>query len=165
MIPGENRVSSPDDSLLDDLIKLIPGYGAYRGQEDRRADDRQARKFVAQRLGDCKSSLDRCGAAAVKQAKLDMVAEIEEARDQVQRAQSRVSAAVAGYASWFGEKQVDEKLLKQVVQCDQELVSVVDRVDAFARQAADSLDAWDAPSLAKLLAELHLSIDRRNALL
>ena len=57
---------SDDDSMLSNLSRLIPGYGAYREQESRREDDRRTRQFLSKRLADCKARLDAVGKQAVK---------------------------------------------------------------------------------------------------
>lgn len=163
-------MADDDDSLLGDLISMIPGYGAYRDQESRRADDRKARDFVARRLGDCTSALDRVGAAAVAAGDLETPARLERVRTQLELARTRIVAAVEGYAGWFGERNVDAELLGKVTQLDQNLVSIVDQIDSAIRSPRDAgepspaqhVDWTELEAHAQLLLE---RIDRRNALL
>ncbi len=145
---------------MKNLAGLIPGYGSYRKQESRREDDRLTREFVIKRIDECKSRLDTLGATAVGSGDLNFPLLIERIRNELDRARSRVAAAVEGYSSWFSSKNVDDKLLEQLSQQDENLISVVDLMDQLIAESPLPIDR-----LSETLQLLHQRIDRRTALL
>ncbi|MFN3192156.1 MAG: hypothetical protein ACE361_16710 [Aureliella sp.] len=153
-----------EGSLIGDLVRMIPGYGAYVDQESRRDDDRKTREFLVGRLGDCKSTLAKIGRAAVEKADLETPARVERVRDGVDRAAQRLSAAVEGYAGWFSERTVDAELLGRVAELDANLVSLVDQMDADAKVQLEA-DKPDFGTLTEAVDRLHQRIDRRSELL
>lgn len=157
-------MSQKKDSILQDLSKRIPGYGSYLQQESRRDDDRLTRAFVAKRLGECKSNLDAVASAAVASGDLDTPARIEKLRNRVELAQNRITSAVEGYSGWFSKRTVDAKLLEEIGKLDENLVSLVDQLDATAQTYA-SQNAWDAAEFLEIADRLHARIDRRTELL
>ena len=155
---------SDDESMLSNLSRLIPGYGAYREQESRREDDRRTRQFLTKRLGDCKARLDAVGKQAVNRGDLETPAAMEAIRSQIDRAQSRVAAAVEGYASWFGSRQVDADLLEEIARLDGNLVSLVDQIDELAKSLLDA-DRPGSGELNEAVDLLHARLDRRTEML
>ncbi len=148
------------DSIIDKLKSIIPGYGAYHAQESRREDDRLTRQFLVKRIDHCKSILDDLGGQAAKSGDLDSPLQYEKLRNELDRARSRLAAAVEGYSGWFNNRTVDEKLLAQVAGQDSNLVSVVDLVGQQLQEKPIALD-----KLKETIALLHERIDRRNELL
>ena len=153
-----------NDSLLKNLTRLIPGYGSYQDMESRREDDRLTREFLGSRLHDCKKKLDSIGEAAVSAGDLDAPMKIGKIRDRVDLGQSRLKAALEGYAGWFSEKKVDESLLKSVAELDANLVSLVDQMDAILGDGK-SLEGVNLSELDEAIDQLHKRIDRRNEIL
>ena len=152
------------DSFLQDLTKLIPGYGSYKTLESRREDDRLTRDFLAGRLQDCKKKLDSIGQAAVAAGDLDAPVKIEKLRSSIDLTQSRLRAALEGYAGWFSEKTVDEELLKTIGELDANLVSLVDQIDSIlAKLKADNSN--DFAELQEATELMQQRIDRRNEML
>lgn len=152
-----------NESTWESLARLIPGYGAYRSEERRRDDDRLTRQFLIRRLQECKLQLERLGAGAVAAGDLKTPAIIDRCTGDIDMAQSRLKAAVEGYAGWFSQRSVDENLLHKIHQHDSNLVSLVDQMDA-------AIQAWDGKDqppeeLSGAIELLHARIDRRNELL
>ena len=157
-------MNSHEDSLLRDLVRLIPGYGAYQDQETRREDDRLTREFLEQRLAECKDKLDKIGLRAVEHGQLREVAKIDGVREQLDLAQRRLAAAVEGYAGWFSSRRVDAKLLETIATMDASMVSLVDQIDLLARKKLERNEIG-FEELNELVALLHARIERRNATL
>jgi len=145
---------------MNSLSALIPGYGSYQKQESRREDDRLTREFVIKRIEECKTRLDALGLEAAVRGDLELPLAMEQIRNELDRARSRIAAAVEGYSGWFDRRSVDEELLKQVSQQDENLVSVVDMADQLIAQRP-----LPSQQLAETLQLLHQRIDRRTALL
>lgn len=142
------------------LTSLIPGYSAYRSMESRREDDRLTREFLAKRINDCKDRLDRLGSDAVSGGDWETPQAIERLRSELDRARSRLLAAVEGNSSWFSSRSVDATLLEQVAQLDENLVSIVDRMEQVLSDQPLPVDQID-----ESIKLLHQRIDRRSAIL
>jgi hypothetical protein len=160
----ESKLSNGEDSLLSDLARLIPGYGAYLDQEARRKDDRLTREFLTRRLDDCKAKLDEFGRQAAADGNLELPLQLEKLRDRMDLAQRRLAAAVEGYAGWFGERKVDATVLEEVAKLDANLVSVVDQIDAAAKGLSGEREP-QLGDLEELLTLLHQRIDRRTEII
>lgn len=153
-----------NDSLFSDLTKLIPGYGSYLKQESWRDDDRLTREFLRKRLSDCKTRLEAVGKNAVADGDFETPARIDKLVSQLSHAQNRLAASVEGYAGWFGQRRVDAEVLEQVAKMDANLVSVVDQIDALARQI-EAQSTQQFSELNGMLEMLHTRIDRRSEVL
>ena len=116
------------ESIMDNLTKYVPGFGAYRSEQKRRDDDLAVRKYLADRLQECKRDLQACMLPLVDQANFIAIGQGEKLRTSIELAQSKMRAAVEGYSSWFESIKIDESKLKQVLDLDNDLVAVVDRL-------------------------------------
>ena len=116
------------DSSLDVIAKYVPGFGSYRSEQRRRDDDVAARKYLGDRLQDCKRDLQAFVGPLVDQGNFQVIAQAEKLRSAIDIAQSKIRAAVEGYSSWFETSRVDEAKLKQILELDNDLVGVVDRL-------------------------------------
>ena len=116
------------ESIMDNLAKYVPGFGAYRSEQKRRDDDLAVRKYLADRLQECKRDLQAFMTPLVDQTNFAAITQGEKLRSNIEMAQSKIRAAVEGYSSWFESTKIDEAKLKQVLDLDNDLVGVVDRL-------------------------------------
>jgi len=116
------------ESIMDNLTKYVPGFGSYRLEQKRRDDDLAVRKYLTDRLQECKRDLQAFMLPLVDQANFDAIGQGEKLRTSIELAQSKMRAAVEGYSSWFESSKIDESKLKQVLDLDNDLVAVVDRL-------------------------------------
>jgi len=116
------------ESFMDQLTKFVPGFGSYRSEQKRRDDDAAVRRYLAERLQECKRDLQRTMLPLVDQANFVAINEGEKLRAQIETTQSKIRAAVEGYSSWFESVRIDESKLKQVLDLDNDLVGVIDRL-------------------------------------
>ena len=150
-----------DNSIIGQIASLIPGYGGYLEQEERRKDDRLTRDFLAGRLQHCKADLDKLGKEAISQGDIDLPSKLEPLHGQVDLARSRLVSAVEGYAAWFDHRSVDTELLQEIADLDSNLISLVDQLDAMAEDWGENAST----EYAAALKQLHHQIDRRTNLL
>ena len=125
-------------SLMDQLTKFVPGFGSYRSEQKRRDDDAAVRRYLAERLQECKRDLQLILSPLVYQANFAAINEGEKLRAQIETTQSKIRAAVEGYSSWFESTRIDETTLKQVVDLDNDLVGVIDRLQLEISKLASS---------------------------
>jgi hypothetical protein len=116
------------ESIMDSLSKLVPGFGSYRSEQKRRDDDSAVRKYLADRLQECKRDLQAFLLPLVDQANFNAITQGEKLRTAIELAQSKIRASVEGYSSWFESTRIDEAKLKQVLDLDNDLVGVIDRL-------------------------------------
>lgn len=116
------------ESIMDSLTKFVPGFGSYRSEQKRRDDDLAVRKYLSDRLQECKRDLQALMLPIVDQANFAAVVQGEKLRTGIELAQSKMRAAVEGYSSWFESTKIDESKLKQVLDLDNDLVGVIDRL-------------------------------------
>ena len=151
------------ESIMDNLSKYVPGFGAYRSEQKRRDDDLAVRKYLADRLQECKRDLQACMLPLVDQANFIAIGQGEKLRTSIELAQSKMRAAVEGYSSWFESTKIDESKLKHVLDLDNDLVAVVDRLHhEITSLAAITPDFAAAQSIATSLRD---RFSRRNELL
>ncbi len=113
---------------MDQLTNFVPGFGSYRSEQKRRDDDAAVRRFLAERLQECKRDLQSFMLPLVEQANFAALNQGEKLRTQMDTAQSKIRAAVEGYSSWFESTKIDEVKLKQVLDLDNDLVGAIDRL-------------------------------------
>ncbi len=151
------------ESIMDNLTKYVPGFGSYRSEQKRRDDDLAVRKYLADRLQECKRDLQACMLPLVDQANFIAIGQGEKLRTSIELAQSKMRAAVEGYSSWFENTKIDESKLKQVLDLDNDLVAVVDRLHhEITSLVAITPDFAAAQSIATSLRD---RFSRRNELL
>ena len=151
------------ESFMDNLTKYVPGFGSYRSEQKRRDDDLAVRKYLADWLQECKRDLQAFMLPLVDQANFDAIGQGEKLRLNIELAQSKMRAAVEGYSSWFESTKIDESKLKQVLDLDNDLVAVVDRL----HHEITNLDAV-TPSFAEaqsIATSLRDRFSRRNEIL
>ncbi len=116
------------ESIMDSLAKFVPGFGAYRSEQKRRDDDAAVRKYLAERLQECKRDLQTFMIPLVDQSNFTAVTQGERLRAGIEMTQSKIRASVEGYSSWFESTKIDEAKLKRVLDLDNDLVGVIDRL-------------------------------------
>jgi len=130
------------ESFMDQLTKFVPGFGSYLSEQKRRDDDAAVRRYLAERLQECKRDLQLMMLPLVDQANFAAINEGEKLRAQIETTQSKIRAAVEGYSSWFESTRIDESKLKQVLDFDNDLVGVIDRLQLEISKLASSTPSF-----------------------
>ena len=143
------------ESIMDNLAKYVPGFGSYRSEQKRRDDDSAVRKYLSDRLQECKRDLQAFMTPLVDQANFTAITQGEKLRTSIELAQTKIRAAVEGYSSWFESTKIDEAKLKQVLDLDNDLVGVIDRLQHEITNLAAT-----APSFAEAQAVVNNLKDR-----
>jgi len=151
------------DSTLDSFTKLIPGFGSYKSEQKRRDDDVEARKYLADRLQECKRDLQIVATQFLDNGNFQAITQAEKLRTAIELAQSKIRAAVEGYSSWFETSKVDEAKLKKVLDLDNDLVAVVDRLQHEISLLSE--DSFDVASATDVVSNLKERFSRRAELL
>lgn len=151
------------DSILDSFSKLIPGFGSYQSEQKRRDDDVAVRSYLVGRLQDCKRELQVLASSMLEDGNFQAITQAERLRSSIELAQSRIRAAVEGYSSWFESSKVDETKLKKVLELDNDLVAVVDKLQHEISRL--SKDSFDTTSINEVVSHLKERFSRRAELL
>jgi hypothetical protein len=134
------------DSALDMITKFVPGFGSYRSEQRRRDDDVAVRKYLADRLQECKRDLQVFMSPMVETGNFQAITQGEKLRSAMELAQTKIRASVEGYSSWFEATRVDEAKLKQVVDLDNDLVAVIDRLQHELSKLDPAVPKFDEAS-------------------
>ncbi|XZE43195.1 hypothetical protein SH467x_002748 [Pirellulaceae bacterium SH467] len=111
------------------LSKVIPGFGSYASEQQRRDDDLALRRYLIDRLQGSKQILQRIALTFLKDANFPRIQDAETLRTSIEHLQSRLRSASEGYAPLFSSKVVDEAKLKEIVGIDEAIVGFIDKLD------------------------------------
>jgi hypothetical protein len=151
------------ESIMDSISKYVPGFGSYRSEQKRRDDDLAVRAYLAERLQECKRDLQAFLVPLVDQANFTAITQGEKLRSNIELAQSKIRGAMEGYSSWFESTKIDDTKLKQVLDLDNDVVGVVDRLQhAITNLNTTTPDFAEAQSV---VANLKERFARRKELL
>ena len=136
-----------DSTFMDNLAKYVPGFGSYGSEQKRRDDDVAVREYLADRLQECKRDLQAIMIPLVDQLNFAAITQGEKLRTSIETTQSKIRSAMEGYSSWFESTKIDEAKLKQVLDLDNDLVGVIDRLQhEIENLAAAAPNFAEAPS-------------------
>lgn len=125
-------------NLLEQVANAIPGFKGYREKELRRDADKIHREHLANRLEECKRTLDTLASDATRGGSLDIINDIESARKRLDKVVARIRYADRGYAGFFDAIKIDEPLLERVYQFDLGLIADVTSVRSAADEGGDA---------------------------
>ncbi len=111
------------------LSKLIPGFGDYAAEQQRRDDDLALRRYLIDRLQESKGILQGAAQQWMSPINFDAIRGSESLRTSIETLQSKLRAAPEGYSAWFSQSKVDEKKLKEVLDLDRAIVGFIDKLD------------------------------------
>lgn len=148
---------------LRSLAEKIPGYSGYAAAEKRRAEDRELRKLLAERLSECKAALSEAMKRLRRNNQLDLLGILDGLNMELDIAQQKTAAAFEGYSGWFDQNAIDERKLAEVVELDESLISIVDRIRQSLPSHVDSVE--DINESGELLATYIERFDRRDRIL
>lgn len=111
------------------LSKLIPGFGAYASEQQRRDDDLALRRYLINRLQESKTVLQRVALVYLNESNFSRITEAEQLRNSIEQLQSKLRSASEGYAPLFSSRVVDEKKLKEILEIDEAIVGFIDKLD------------------------------------
>ena len=112
----------PEESVLDRILKRIPGFGGYVDQKVRQENDEKTRRFVTDQLQTSKTDLDRFAKQLVDALRIDDVAQWEALRDEIDSIIQRLRSQLPGSSSFFGLSDIDEDRLEDLYDCDANLM-------------------------------------------
>ena len=124
--------------MIESVLRYVPGFRGYLEMGYRRESDSLARTWLADRLQDGKSALDKCMHGLVDQGRIDELPKFERLRTNLDGLISKMRGDVRGYSGFFDFVKVDEELLGQVYNHDVSLFGEVDQFAAAVEQLAGS---------------------------
>ncbi len=127
------------NSLVSAIASKIPGYSGYAEAEKRRAQDREVRKLLAQRLSESRSELHQRMKLLKSQNAFDLMQIADRLHGELDLAEQKTLAAYEGYSSWFSKNTIDAEKLKQIVELDESLISLTDRIRTSIPEAISDL--------------------------
>jgi len=152
---------------LENLIRHVPGFRGYLDREERRDSDYLVRKWMADRLQQCKQGLDDYLRTLVEAGKLDELSPFEQFRTRLDGLINRIRSADRGYSGLFDSIKVEEAELDQVYQLDIALMNDVTSLAESVEQIATTTDPPKnaATALLKKIADADQQLVKRGDLL
>ena len=152
---------------LESLIRHVPGFRGYLDREERRESDHLVRKWMADRLQQCKQGLDDYLRTLVEAGKLDELSPFEQFRSRLDGLINRIRSADRGYSGMFDLVKVQEAELDQVYQLDTAMVNDVTALAEIVEQLATQTDAPKviASNLLKKIADADQQLAKRGDVL
>jgi hypothetical protein len=153
--------------MLEGLIRHIPGFRGYLDREERRESDALVRKWMADRLQQCKRGLDDYLRTLVDAGKLDELTQFEQFRSRLDGLINRIRSADRGYSGMFDLVKVGEAELAQVYQLDTAMVNDVTALAESVEQLSSQTDPPKtiAANLNKKVADADQQLTRRGDVL
>jgi hypothetical protein len=161
-----------ESTLLEKIMRYIPGYRGYKEKELRRESDRLVRAEAVSRLRAAKNPIRMAFANPEIVQKLSQgdAFRIDAFNYRLDRVTQRVDRAIAGYAGIFDAVKVKEDKLDSVLQYDVGLIEKAEEIRAGSEQVAkmqpgnnDWGPAMDA--LTNKVEEFDGFIDKRSEML
>ena len=150
-------------SSFEKIVAMIPGYGGYVEAEDRRAEDRELRKLLAKRLDESKADVAKKMKQMTDAGEFDLLKIADGFHKQLDTAAQKTLAATEGYSGWFDKKAVDAAKLKNVVELDESLLSLTDRIQKSLPENLEQIDEINAAG--DLIAEYLERFETREKIL
>ncbi len=149
-----------------EIAAQLPGYLGYEAKERRRDMDKYTRGQLAQKYGE----LDTYLARIQKKAPLDVVVDLENLDQKLQRLIARLNTALTGYAGWFDAAQIVEDDIDALTQFDAALANGVPQIQAALDKIAAALKSDEGVddaigACAELLDGLNARFDAREQFL
>lgn len=122
---------------LQDIARIIPGYGGYIDRERRRDTDKMLRDQLARQYASEQDGLTRLTQQAVSSGKIEFAGKIEGIQQTLNRFIARLQTAPRGYAGWWEVAQIKKEDLDELYQFDMGLAAGVQQLhDAVAKASA-----------------------------
>lgn len=160
-----NSEPATSRDVLGKLLRYIPGFSGYADSAAIRTTDERSRAFLADRLGQCKQSLENLSRQWIDAGDLDHLPQLDRIRGRIDLLIARLRAGVSWGAKSSDPSQLDETRLQDLLDLDLELVTEVDRLSAFIGEQSSQPPVPAIPQMNEQLSAFTKNLDRRSALL
>lgn len=118
-----------NESFLEKMKRIIPGYSGYVDRDNSRELDKQLRNTLAQSLENNKTSLKNAVSNLSKAGKLFQTDGIDKIQNKLQEAIGKLRNAARGYSGAFDVVKIKDDKLNQIYQFDSSLVDSVNGIN------------------------------------
>ncbi len=123
---------------LEELAKKVPGIGDYLKMENLRDSDKVIRDELADRLDKLRKTLGKAIDARASAKNLKGIDKIDAVTRKIRKVRDRIRFDSRGYTGMFDPEKVGEKELVMLIEFDQKLFTVVERLQDMAEQVRDN---------------------------
>ena len=111
------------------IASLIPGFKSYNSKENLRINDYEIRKFCAKTINEKKDSYNDLKKKAIEEKQHDLVLKLDKSQTILRNFSDKLRYSKHGYSAVFDKKDVvDQEKLKQVVENDEKLVDLAEKL-------------------------------------
>ena len=143
-----------DDSALQKMAELIPGYIGYRERERRRDADKLLRNHLVKLLDATRAKAERI-MRQLGTADLQLVGKIGALQRRLTALRDRVDHASYGYTGFFDAVKIDTEQLERMYDYDMSLMSHIADMDDIVSQIGEA----ETDDCADLLNQLRERMD------
>lgn len=139
-------------TLLQKIMKLVPGWRGYRIKEERRNADRILRDQITERLRRAQETIKDIRTAVVDAGLEGAYTAIESLTSRTERLISEIAHADYGYRPYFDEIKIKEDDLMNMLRFDTWFVEQVQEFDRVSKEAVDNVADDSATALKQIKA-------------
>jgi len=129
------------NSLKAKIIRLIPGYGHYRIEEDLREWDRAVRDEALLLLKQAEKEVERVFQYYVPGRDMDRIRLLNEGRKDIRSTRETIRTSAYGFWPSFSALKINEKALIAVLDIDEDILTESRKLADDLLQRADCLVA------------------------
>lgn len=137
-------------TLMQKIMKIIPGWRGYRIKEERRNADRILRDQIVKRLRETKEVIEDLRRECVEAELEGAYSTIESLTSRTERVISEIEHASYGYRPLWDAIKIHEDDLETMLRFDTWFVEVVQEFDALSREALDLVSDDPTTALKKM---------------
>lgn len=118
-------------TALERLIHSLPGFKGYYEREMRRDSDHIQRQFIADKMRNLKSDMQKVIREVAREKRLDLLTEYDEVLRGIDKFINEVTYANRGYSGFFDLLKIEESQLEAIYQFD---IQVIENIEEFVRK-------------------------------
>lgn len=127
--------------LLEKIELVIPGFRGYKEKELRRESDRLLRNLIYQKLQDAEGQVKDSYRALVNEGASEAWDDTDHLIARMDRINERINHSEYGYAGFFDAIKVKEPDLDRMMDYDDQLLQMADKIAAAASALKDSVES------------------------
>ena len=159
-----------NESFLEKMKRIIPGYDGYVNRDNSRELDTQLRNTLANSLDNNKTALKNTVLSLSKNGKLFQTEGIDRLQNKLQEGIAKLRSAARGYSGAFDVVKIKDDKLNQIYQFDSGLLNIVGNIntacDEIEQSSAANTDITASlQKLNELLDNFIQQFDQRESIL
>lgn len=137
-----------EQTILEKIVEVIPGYRSYRQRERRREVDKAVRSYLVSYLKQFIERLKRINLDLVNKGRLDFLDDVDRLVRQLEGIMDKVNFASYGYSGFFDAIKIRTKELQLLYEFD---LKILDKVKTLQSLISEKEPVTDSVQLKERL--------------